>query len=50
MSLHASRHVPISRRGFLKNSALTAGALALTPLRARAAGPLKPVNFTLDWI
>ncbi len=52
MSSHISRRVPVSRRGFLKKSALTAGALAmpLAPFRARAAGPLKPVNFTLDWI
>jgi NitT/TauT family transport system substrate-binding protein len=52
MRSHTSRRVPVSRRAFLKKSTLAAGALAmpLAPLRARAAGPLKPVNFTLDWI
>jgi NitT/TauT family transport system substrate-binding protein len=42
----------ISRRRFLKNSALAAGALAAPalPLRARAAAPLKQVAMTLDWI
>ena len=52
MSSHILRRVPVSRRGFLRKSALAAGALSmpLAPLRARAAGPLKPVNFTLDWI
>jgi NitT/TauT family transport system substrate-binding protein len=52
MSSQTSRRVPLSRRRFLKRSALAAGALAmpLAPFRARAAGPLKPVNFTLDWI
>ena len=47
-----SRRVPFRAARFLKKSALAAGALALplAPFRARAAGPLKPVNFTLDWI
>src|SRR5580658_9852614 len=42
----------LSRRRFLKNSALAAGALAVpaAPMRARAAGPLKQVTMTLDWI
>jgi NitT/TauT family transport system substrate-binding protein len=40
----------LSRRGFIKKSALAAGALAL-PMRAvRAAGALKPVTMTLDWL
>lgn len=38
----------LSRRRFLQYSAL-AGA-ALTPLRARAATPLKQINMTLDWV
>ncbi len=44
--------VPLSRRRFLKNSAFAAAALAVpaAPLRARAAGPLKQVTMTLDWI
>ena len=44
---------PISRRRFLKSSALAAGALAVpaaAPFRARAAGSLKQVTMTLDWI
>ncbi|HTV28788.1 MAG TPA: ABC transporter substrate-binding protein [Xanthobacteraceae bacterium] len=42
----------LSRRRFLKNSMLAAGALAAPalPMRARAAGPLKQVSMTLDWI
>ncbi len=42
----------LTRRHFLKNSALAASALTLplAPFRARAAAPLKPVNMTLDWI
>jgi NitT/TauT family transport system substrate-binding protein len=53
MRSHAFRSIPISRRGLLKKAALTAGtaALPLAPYRtARAAGPLKPVAMTLDWI
>jgi NitT/TauT family transport system substrate-binding protein len=52
MSPRAFRHAAISRRSFLKTSALTAGALALplAPFRARAAGPLKPVTMALDWL
>jgi NitT/TauT family transport system substrate-binding protein len=52
MSSQTSHRMPVSRRGFLKKSALATGALALplAPFRVRAAGPLKPVNFTLDWI
>ncbi len=43
---------PLSRRRFLKNSALAAGTIAAqaAPLRARAAAPLKSVTFTLDWL
>jgi NitT/TauT family transport system substrate-binding protein len=53
MRSHAFRSIPISRRDLLKKAALTAGAAALplAPYRtARAAGPLKPVAMTLDWI
>ena len=52
MSSRAFRRAPISRRSFLKTSALTAGTLALplAPFRAHAAGPLKPVTMTLDWL
>lgn len=43
---------PLSRRGFLKKSALAAGALSLPlgPPRSRAEGALKPVTLTLDWL
>jgi NitT/TauT family transport system substrate-binding protein len=46
------RRDPLSRRRFLQTSALAAGALAspFAPFRARAAGPLKPVTLTLDWL
>jgi NitT/TauT family transport system substrate-binding protein len=52
MSSRSFRHVPISRRGVLKKSALATAALALAgaPLRVRAAGLLKPVSMTLDWL
>ena len=52
MSSRAFTRTTISRRRFLKTSALTAGALTLplAPFRARAAGPLKPVTMTLDWL
>jgi NitT/TauT family transport system substrate-binding protein len=53
MRSHAFRSIPMSRRDLLKKAALTAGAAALpfAPYRtARAAGPLKPVAMTLDWI
>lgn len=53
MSSRAFRRAPISRRSFLKTSALTAGTLTLplaAPFRARAADPLKPVTMTLDWL
>jgi len=52
MGSHAFPHAPVSRRRFLKNSALAAGALGLpfVPSRVRAAGALKPVALTLDWL
>jgi NitT/TauT family transport system substrate-binding protein len=52
MSTHASDRSPFSRRRFIRQSALAAGALALPlrPSRSRAAGALKPVSMTLDWI
>ena len=52
MSSDASRRKSMSRRHFLKSSTLAAGVLALplAPLRARAAGPLKQVTMTLDWL
>ncbi len=52
MRIQAFRPSPMSRRRFLKNSALGAGALALplAPLRTRAAGALRPVKMTLDWL
>jgi len=51
MSAPSLLRTPLSRRRVLKQSA-AAGALALTgrPLRARAAGPLKDVTMTLDWV
>jgi NitT/TauT family transport system substrate-binding protein len=50
MSTQSFRRLPMSRRRLLKTSALAAGALALPFRRARAAGPLKPVSMTLDWV
>jgi len=52
MSSQSVQHRSISRRRFLNRTALAAGALAVpcAPLRARAAGPLKPVSMTLDWV
>jgi NitT/TauT family transport system substrate-binding protein len=52
MSNRDRTRAPLSRRRFLKNSALAAGALAVpaAPMRARAQGSLKPVTMTLDWI
>jgi NitT/TauT family transport system substrate-binding protein len=45
------RNAPLSRRRFLKTSAVAAGtvALPLGSFRARAAA-LKPVSMTLDWL
>jgi len=52
MSSRNHGRAPISRRRFLANSTLAAAALAAPamPLRARAAGALKKVTMTLDWI
>jgi NitT/TauT family transport system substrate-binding protein len=52
MSSHVTPRAPLSRRRFLEQSALAAGALAVpsAPFVARAAAPLKPVTFTLDWL
>jgi len=52
MSSSVFRQTPVSRRHFLKSSTLAAGTLAsgLAPWRARAAGPLKQVTLTLDWL
>jgi len=41
---------PLSRRRLLKNSVLATAALTAAATRARAAGPLKQVSMTLDWI
>jgi NitT/TauT family transport system substrate-binding protein len=48
----ASRQTPVSRRHFLKSSALAAGMLASPPvaLRAHATSPLKHVTMILDWL
>ena len=50
--MNARLNERLSRRRLLKASALAAGTLALpfAPFRARAAGALKPVSMTLDWI
>lgn len=52
MSSRDALRAPLSRRRLLKNSALAVGAMAVpaAPYRARAAGPLKRVAMTLDWI
>jgi NitT/TauT family transport system substrate-binding protein len=52
MSRHSAARDPLSRRRFLKNTALAAGALALpaAPFVACAAAALRPVSMTLDWI
>lgn len=52
MSAHAHPRGRISRRRFLKTSSLAAAALTLPlkPLRTRAAGSLKQVSLTLDWL
>jgi NitT/TauT family transport system substrate-binding protein len=52
MSLRVLQRGLLSRRRFLRKSALAAGALAApaAPFRTRAAAPLKPVTFTLDWL
>ncbi len=51
MNLHTFQRVPVSRRRFLKNSALVAGALATPAIWSRGrAAELKPVTLTLDWL
>ena len=53
MRANAFRRIPVSRRDLFKKATLAAAAVALplAPLRgAHAAGSLKPVNMTLDWI
>src|SRR5579862_8999823 len=51
MNLHTFPRVPVSRRRFLKTSALAAGALATPAIWSRGrAAELKPVTFTLDWL
>jgi NitT/TauT family transport system substrate-binding protein len=52
MSNPVTRQTPMSRRRFLKKTALAAGAFALpaAPFSARAVGPLKQVSMTLDWV
>jgi NitT/TauT family transport system substrate-binding protein len=51
MSFRDIRREPVSRRRFLKSSALTTASLALpfAPIQSRAAS-LKPVSLTLDWV
>jgi NitT/TauT family transport system substrate-binding protein len=52
MSSRDAKRTAISRRRFLQNSALAAGAIAapVVVLRARAEGALRPVSMALDWI
>jgi NitT/TauT family transport system substrate-binding protein len=52
MSVHACQYATITRRRFLRRSAGVAAALTmpLAPSGLRAAGALKPVSMTLDWI
>jgi NitT/TauT family transport system substrate-binding protein len=52
MSNPVTRQTPMSRRRFLKKTAVAAGVFALpaVPFSARAAGPLKQVSMTLDWV
>jgi NitT/TauT family transport system substrate-binding protein len=52
MSCTPAARAPLSRRCFLKNATLCAGALAApaAPFVARAAAALRPVSMTLDWI
>jgi NitT/TauT family transport system substrate-binding protein len=52
MNSRVSPRLPMSRRRLLQKSAMATGALALPALslRARAAGALKPVTMTLDWL
>jgi NitT/TauT family transport system substrate-binding protein len=52
MSSRYPQRAKSSRRRFLQNSALAAGALAMpaAPTRARATGALKQVAMMLDWV
>ncbi len=52
MSGPSSWSTPPSRRRFLSSCASAGAALALpfSPLRARAAAPLKQVSMTIDWL
>ncbi len=51
MSSRDRKRSAISRRRFLQNSALVAGAMAAPALAVPArAGALRPVSMTLDWI
>ncbi len=52
MSRHPAARALPSRRRFLKNATLAAGAFAwpAAPFAARAATALRPVSMTLDWI
>jgi NitT/TauT family transport system substrate-binding protein len=50
MSSHTFRHGSLSRRHLLKASAIGTLALPLAHFSVRAAGALKPVSLTLDWL
>jgi NitT/TauT family transport system substrate-binding protein len=52
MSNRDRKRTAISRRHFLQNSSLAAGAIAAPALalQARAEGTLRPVSMALDWI
>src|SRR5579862_5774140 len=51
MSLHVVKRTPVSRRRFLRNSALVTGALTTPAIWSRGrAAELKPVTLTLDWL
>jgi NitT/TauT family transport system substrate-binding protein len=51
MNLHNFPRVPVSRRRFLRTSALATGALATPAIWSRGrAADLKPVTLTLDWL
>src|SRR5581483_8314635 len=50
MSPSALQRFPLSRRRLLGASAAGVLALPFVAKRSLAAGALKPVNFTLDWI
>jgi NitT/TauT family transport system substrate-binding protein len=52
MGSHAFPRVPLSRRRLLERSAVAAATVALpfAAFRSHAAGSLKPVSLTLDWL